>query len=70
LRVLGADYVPYSPWLPYPKLGVAELEPPAGGKTMFRTAKPVEYPEDPDQVTWRYAGSRTARSDAEGARRL
>ena len=25
---LGADYVRYVPWLPYPKLAVAELEPP------------------------------------------
>ena len=25
---LGADYVRYVPWLPYPKLGVAELDPP------------------------------------------
>lgn len=30
LRALGADYVRFVPWLPYPKLGVAELEPPAG----------------------------------------
>jgi hypothetical protein len=27
LRDLGADYVRYVPWLPYPRLGVAELEP-------------------------------------------
>ena len=33
LHDLGADYVRYVPWLPYPKLGVAELEPPADGKT-------------------------------------
>lgn len=32
---LGADYVRYVPWLPYPKLAVAELEPPAGGKTSW-----------------------------------
>ena len=32
LRDLGADYVRYVPWLPYPKLGVAELEPPKDGK--------------------------------------
>jgi hypothetical protein len=24
-----------SPWLPYPKLGIAELEPPADGKTSW-----------------------------------
>src|ERR1035441_6079382 len=35
LQVLGADYVRYVPWLPYPKLGVAELEPPADGKTSW-----------------------------------
>lgn len=28
VRDLGADYVRYVPWLPYPKLAVAELEPP------------------------------------------
>ena len=28
LHELGADYVRYVPWLPYPKLGVAELDPP------------------------------------------
>ena len=27
LRDLGCDYVRYVPWLPYPKLGVAELDP-------------------------------------------
>lgn len=35
LRKLGADYVRYVPWLPYPKLGVAELEPPAKDKTSW-----------------------------------
>ena len=87
LHELGADYVRFVPWLPYPKLGVAELEPPADGKTswdfslldplmedlmnaqeghsviinfstipqwMFKTAKPVPYPADPNQVTWDY----------------
>lgn len=28
VKDLGADYVRYVPWLPYPKLAVAELEPP------------------------------------------
>ncbi len=28
LKRLGADYVRYVPWLPYPRLGVAELQPP------------------------------------------
>ena len=32
LHDLGADYVRYVPWLPYPKLGVAELEPPKTGR--------------------------------------
>lgn len=35
LHDLGADYVRYVPWLPYPKLGVAELDPPSGGKTSW-----------------------------------
>jgi len=32
LHELQADYVRYVPWLPYPKLGVAELDPPGDGK--------------------------------------
>ncbi len=35
LHDLQADYVRYVPWLPYPKLGVAELEPPGNGKTSW-----------------------------------
>ncbi|MEJ2008800.1 MAG: glycosyl hydrolase family 39, partial [Acidobacteriota bacterium] len=35
LKGLGADYVRYVPWLPYPKLAVAELKPPEGGKTSW-----------------------------------
>ena len=35
LKNLGADYVRYVPWLPYPKLAVAELEPPRNGKTSW-----------------------------------
>ena len=35
LHALGADTVRYVPWLPYPKLGVAELKPPADGKTSW-----------------------------------
>jgi hypothetical protein len=87
LHDLGADYVRYVPWLPYPKLGVAELEPPKDGNTswdfsaidpltidfldatrghsvilnfstipqwMYKTDQPVEYPADPNQVTWNY----------------
>jgi len=87
LHDLGTDYVRYVPWLPYPKLAVAELEPPRDGKTswdftlidpmsidfleatkghstilnfstipqwMYKTDKPVDYPADPNQVTWAY----------------
>ena len=35
VKELGADYVRYVPWLPYPKLGVAELEPPTKDKTSW-----------------------------------
>jgi hypothetical protein len=35
LHELGADYVRYVPWLPYPRLGVAELEPPTANKTSW-----------------------------------
>ena len=35
LHDLQADYVRYVPWLPYPRLGVAELEPPKSGKTFW-----------------------------------
>src|SRR5690349_19198638 len=35
LHDLGADYVRYVPWLPYPKQAVAELEPPKDGKTSW-----------------------------------
>src|SRR5579863_6489150 len=32
---LGADYVRYVPWLPYPKLAVAELDPPKDRQTSW-----------------------------------
>lgn len=35
LRNLNADYVRYVPWFPYPKLAVAELEPPTATKTSW-----------------------------------
>ncbi len=35
LTDLACDYVRYVPWFPYPKLVVAELEPPANGKTSW-----------------------------------
>jgi len=87
LHALGADYVRYVPWLPYPRQAVAELSAPTDGKTswdfayieptlddfmkateghsvilnfstipawMFKTEQPVTYPEDPNQVYWKY----------------
>src|SRR5271165_3320970 len=35
LRELGADYVRYAFWYPYPKLGVAELRPPEAEHTFW-----------------------------------
>ena len=35
VKELGADYVRYVPWLPYPRLAVAELEPPTAEKTSW-----------------------------------
>jgi hypothetical protein len=35
VKELGADFVRYVPWLPYPKLAVAELEPPTPLKTSW-----------------------------------
>jgi len=35
LKDLQAEYVRYVPWLPYPRLGVAELEPPRDGKASW-----------------------------------
>jgi hypothetical protein len=35
IKELGADYVRYVPWLPYPKLAVAELEAPTSQKTSW-----------------------------------
>jgi hypothetical protein len=35
LKDLGADYVRFVPWLPYPKIAVAELEPPTKDKTSW-----------------------------------
>src|ERR1700687_992700 len=35
LHDLGADFVRYVPWLPYPRLGVAGLEPPKNCKTSW-----------------------------------
>ncbi len=87
VKELHADYVRYVPWLPYPKLAVAELEPPTATKTnwdfslidpmtknfleatagyptvmnfstspawLYKTDKPVTYPQDPNMVDWHY----------------
>jgi hypothetical protein len=87
VKELGADYVRYVPWLPYPRLAVAELEPPTAKKTswdfsvidpmtkdflaatdghptvmnfstspawLYKTDKPVTYPDDPNKVFWDY----------------
>lgn len=35
LKALGADYVRYVPWLPYPRQAVAELEPPTRERTSW-----------------------------------
>jgi hypothetical protein len=35
IKELGADYVRYVPWMPYPRLAVAELEPPTPQKTSW-----------------------------------
>jgi hypothetical protein len=35
VKEMGAEYVRYVPWLPYPKLAVAELEPPTPQKTSW-----------------------------------
>lgn len=87
LKILGADYVRYVPWLPYPKMAVAELKPPTKESTswdfqyidpmmedfmnataghsvvlnfstmpawLWKTDKPVTYPDDPKQNDWGY----------------
>lgn len=43
LKSLGADYVRFVPWLPYPKIAVAELDPPTKEKTSwdFKYIDPV-----------------------------
>src|ERR1035437_7290742 len=39
LKDLHANYVRYVPWLPYPKLAVAELQPPANRSEERRVGK-------------------------------
>ena len=41
LRDMPADLVRYVPWFPYPQMGVAELEPPAGGSTSWHFCNPL-----------------------------
>lgn len=87
LKNMGADYVRYVPWFPYPKAAVVELKEPTASETfwdfqyadpsvkdimeateghpvvmnfstipvwMFKTDKPVQYPNDPDLPFWQY----------------
>lgn len=94
LQSLGADYVRYVPWNPYPRLAVPELQPPANGHTfwdfnlidpmtedffaateghtrilnfstmpawLFRTDRPVTYPDDPNAVDWSYTQGKILR---------
>src|SRR5450631_1024097 len=35
LKELGADYVRYVPWFPYPRMAVAELKAPASKETFW-----------------------------------
>lgn len=98
LKDLGADFVRYVPWFPYPKMAVAELKQPTSTETfwdftyldstmaaimeatkghsvvinfsttpawMWKTDKPVIYPEDPYQPFWDYNPG-TALKDSTG----
>ena len=51
LHSLGTDDVRYVPWLPYPKLAVAELEPPGSGKTSWDFSLIDPMMEDVMQAT-------------------
>lgn len=51
LQDLKCDYVRYVPWLPYPKTAVAELEPPANGKTSWDFTLIDPFAEDFAQAT-------------------
>lgn len=46
LKKLGADYVRFVPWYPYPHMAVAELEPPSGNKTFWDFSKIDPIVED------------------------
>ncbi|HKS96812.1 MAG TPA: glycosyl hydrolase family 39 [Terriglobia bacterium] len=87
IKDLHAEDVRYTPWQAYPRLGIAELEPPTSHGTswdfslidpmtedvmaaaqghsivlnfstipqwMFKTSETVGYPDDPNQVFWKY----------------
>jgi len=51
LKDLQCDYIRYVPWLPYPKLAVAELEPPQEGKTSWDFTLIDPFAEDFAQAT-------------------
>lgn len=51
LKDLHADYVRFVPWLPYPRLAVAELEPPKGGQTSWDFSLIDPLVEDFEQAT-------------------
>jgi len=51
LQDLRCDYIRYVPWLPYPKLAVAELEPPENGKTSWDFSLIDPYAIDFAQAT-------------------
>ncbi len=51
LHDLGANDVRFVPWLPYPKLAVAELEPPANGRTSWDFSLIDPFAEDFAQAT-------------------
>src|SRR5260370_37547226 len=51
LHDLGVDFVRYVPWLPYPRLGVAELEPPKDGKTFWDFSRIAQMTIDVLQAT-------------------
>ncbi len=46
LRDLNSDYARLQPWFPYPKISVAELEPPEGGKAHWDFSVMDEITED------------------------
>jgi len=51
LRDLHADYVRFVPWFPYPRLGVAELDPPENGQTSWDFSLIDPIVEDFEQAT-------------------